>query len=101
LSRAVSAYADEPSPPKMGPPFGQPLSLTVVPRSVASQDTRQHVVIAKAGDSPRAILSELAAESTDIEGIVAQFTRRHWFRQDTFSGGETIIVVDDGADQRA
>jgi hypothetical protein len=59
LPRAVSAYADEPSPPKMGPPFGQPLNLTVVPRSVASQDTRQHVVIAKAGDSPRAILSGL------------------------------------------
>ena len=97
LPRAVSAYADEPSPPKMGPPFGELLNVTVVPRSVASEDTREHVVIARAGDTLRAILSGLAAESTDIEGIVAQFAHRHWFRQDTFAGGETITIVDDAS----
>ncbi len=97
LPGAVSAYANEPSPRTMRPPLGQPLNVTVVPRSVASQDVLQHVVIARAGDTLRAILSGLAAESTDIEGIVSQFARRHWFRQDTFSGGETITIVEDAS----
>jgi len=92
LPSRVSAYADDPSQP-----VGQPLNVTAVPKSPPSQDTRQRVVVARAGDTLRAILNGLAAGAEDVQGILAAYPRRHWFSEDKFSGGETITIIEEAS----
>ncbi|HEY1982134.1 MAG TPA: M23 family metallopeptidase [Xanthobacteraceae bacterium] len=97
LPAHATAYADDEASPAPTLP-GVPINLSVIAKSAsAAAASERHVIIARAGDTLESILTALGLTAEDAGAIAALLTPRSWFGRNTFSGGEIITVLQDGA----
>jgi len=90
LPNNVSSYAGDEDAPQ--PPLGEPVNVTVLPKSPSSSDILRHVVVARAGDTLSAILRAVAPGTGDEPAIVAALARPDGGAE--LSGGEKITVLE-------
>jgi murein DD-endopeptidase MepM/ murein hydrolase activator NlpD len=95
LPSQVSAYAEDEIPLTASAPIGQPINVTIAPKSPEQAENSRRMVVARAGDTLSSILQALGATLEEAQAIASAVPGWSWLGGDAFAGGEAITVLED------
>jgi murein DD-endopeptidase MepM/ murein hydrolase activator NlpD len=101
LPHNVNSYAGDEEQSNIARVIGQPLNVSIVPKSPMARDTSQQVIVARTGDTLSGILTALVVPPGDESALLTVFSSRYWFGQETLANGDIITILEETQNSNA